>query len=204
MIYIVDDSNCAAYEDQIETLLDHAGDSVPSKTGAELRATAYLLGLDRHGELICGVRAERWRGAGNWHGNIVSLEQARNVYRACEFNGWFVSTAIAKQQMLDEEEGRLLVAVLEYGLSLGLTTASLRCTPSFSKIAARLGLCAGKSRARAGARNTQSDNPDLCLDVSHSVADSLRELCSVWGPVLRYEAVPPPYAANENASLCAG
>jgi hypothetical protein len=204
MIYIVDDSNCAAYEEQIETLLAHTGDSMRSRAGAELRATTYLLGLDRHGELICGVRAERWRGPGNWQGNVVSLEQARSVYRACEFNGWFVSTTIGKQQMLDEEEARLLVAVLEYGLSLGLASASLRCTPSFSKMIARLGLCAGKSRARAGARNARHSNPDLYLEVSHSVADSLRELCSVCGPVLRYEAVPPPYAANENASLCVG
>lgn len=185
MIYAVDEQNRAAYRAQIEemfhTQIHRAaayrppGPHVCSRNGCPVcTKSVLLLDIDDFGGLTSGI--------------IFDLTA----------NPVAIATAFVDPQSLggsmDEEwtlPAELTVALLEYALAMELATITLYCNPPLLPAAPDLQGCL---------LSMLSENCRVgrVLEVSYDIADAIRELFAVKGPILTYTHQPPPYASNEN------
>jgi len=116
-----------------------------------------------------------------------------------EFTRYFVVPQRVERMKRRQAAGELLVAMFEYGLSVGLTHISLLCDAFFLSTALEM-----RWRVEPLGLPTPYDE-GICIailfDVSEQVAQSTREVRGVEGPVLARQALPPPYTANDNRLL---
>ena len=113
-----------------------------------------------------------------------------------EFTRYFVVPQRVERMKRRQAAGELLVAMFEYGLSVGLTHISLLCDAFFLSTALEM-----RWRVEPLGLPTPYDE-GICIailfEVSEQVARTTREVRDVHGPVLSYRPAPPSYVANDN------
>jgi len=213
MIYIVDRDNRHAFKAQVEEMFRIRHDIYVGRRGwtalakpdgrdidqFDTQDTVYLLGIDNVGRITSGLRLNpttKPHLINTVFPHAVTLDGipvGDNIY---EFTRYFVVSERVDRMRRREAAGELLVAMFEYGLAIGLTHISLLCDSFFLNTALEM-----RWRVKPLGLPTKYDEGTciaILFEVSHDVADSTREVRRVFGPVLAYEAMPPPYAANDN------
>lgn len=215
MIYIIDRRNRAGFSEQLDQMFRLRHDIYVKRRGwkALERAdgrdidqfdtdnTVYLLAIDDAGSVCGGLRLNPTTGPHlirdifphTVSGEIPSSEQ---IY---EFTRWFV----VKERVSPEENrciaGELLVAMLEYGKSIGLTHISLCCDSFFWKTMQETHW--DVIRLGPVTRYPEGKCMSVLFDVSDRMISNTREIRGVKGPVWCY--APSASAAEIRYQLAA-
>lgn len=210
MIYIVDRHNKEVFSAQLEQMFRLRHDIYVKRRGwsaleradgrdidqFDTDATVYLLAIDEMGNVCGGLRLNPTTGPHlirdifphTVSGEIPTGEQ---IY---EFTRWFV----VKERVSPEENrrvaGELLVAMLEYGKSIGLTHISLCCDSFFWKTMQ-------ETRWDVRRLGPVTRYPEgKCISVLFEVSDRMicntREVREVSGPVWRHAPSAPGAELN--------
>jgi len=213
MIYVIDRDNRDAYVDQIEEMFRIRHDIYVGRRGWKALArpdgrdidqfdtldTVYLLGLDPQGQVLSGLRLNPTTGPHlirDVFPHAVTFSEIPVGDQIYEFTRYFVVSERVERIRRRQAAGELLVAMFEYGLSIGLSHISLLCDAFFVSTALEM-----RWKVKPLGLPTPYDEGTciaLLFDVSYAVADSTRQVRGVHGPVLSYADAPPPYVANDN------
>lgn len=213
MIYVVDAENRAAFSAQLDEMFRIRHDIYVGRRGWKALAkpdgrdidqfdmpeTVYLLGLDDAGRVQSGLRLNPTTGPHLIRDvfphavGFADIPVGDDIY---EFTRYFVVPERVDRMKRRRAAGELLVAMFEYGLSIGLSHISLLCDAFFVSTALAM-----RWKLKPLGLPTPYDEGTciaILFDVSYEVADSTRQVRGVEGQVLAYSALPPPHAANDN------
>jgi len=206
MIYVIDRHNRREFHTQIEEMFHIRHDIYVGRRGwkdlerpdgrdvdqFDTEATVYLLGIDGNGRVTGGLRLNPTTGP-----HLIRdvfphtvTEQAIPVgERIYEFTRWFV----VKNRVSPEENrrvgGELLVAMLEYGQSIGLTHMSLCCDSFFWKTMQETRW--DVRRLGPVIRYPEGKCISVLFEISDRMIANTREVREVNGAVCFYAASPP-------------
>jgi acyl-homoserine lactone synthase len=206
MIYVIDKHNREAFHVQLEEMYRIRHDIYVGRRGwkalerpdgrdvdqFDRENTVYLLGLEPGGHVTAGLRLNPTTGP-----HLIrdvfphtitegSIPVGDSIY---EFTRWFV----AKDRVSKEENrrvaGELLVAMLEYGRSIGLTHISLCCDSFFLKTMAETRW--DFRRLGPITRYPEGKCVSVLFDVSDRMIANTRDVRDVRGDVWCYLSAPP-------------
>ena len=211
MIYVIDKHNRTGFRDQIEEMFRLRHDIYVGRRGwraleradgrdidqFDAENTVYLLGIDEEGRVTAGLRLNPTTGPHlirDVFPHTVTgrpIPASEDIY---EFTRWFVAKDRVSAGDNSRIAGELLVAMLEYGKSIGLSHISLCCDSFFLRTMretrwdfVRLGPIT---------RYPEGKCVSVLFDVSDAMIANTREVRGVTGDVWRYAATPEiPQAA---------
>ena len=205
MIYVIDRHNRAGFYEQLEQMFRLRHDIYVKRRGwkaleradgrdidqFDTDATVYLLAIDDTGSVCGGLRLNPTTGPHlirDVFPQTVSGEIPTGE-RIYEFTRWFV----VKERVSPEENrrvaGELLVAMLEYGKSIGLTHMSLCCDAFFWKTMQETRW--DVRRLGPIIRYPEGKCISVLFEVSDRMISNTREVREVMGPVWRYALSAP-------------
>jgi acyl-homoserine lactone synthase len=213
MIYVIDKNNRDAFAEQLEEMYRIRHDIYVGRRGWKALAkpdgrdidqfdtedTVYLLGLDDKGRVLSGLRLNPTTGPHLIRDvfphavTFADIPVSETIY---EFTRYFVVPERVDRMKRRFAAGELLVAMFEYGISMGLSHFSLLCDAFFISTALEM-----RWKVKPLGLPTPYDEGTciaILFDVSYAAADSTRDVRGVKGPVLTHSPIPPPYVANDN------
>ena len=206
MIYVIDRHNRKQFFAQIEEMFRIRHDIYVGRRGwkaleradgrdvdqFDTDSTVYLLGLDDTGLVTAGLRLNPTTGPHlirDVFPHAVTEEPIPVGDSIYEFTRWFV----VKDRVSAEENrrvaGELLVAMLEYGKSIGLTHISLCCDSFFWKTMQELRW--DVRRLGPITRYPEGKCIAVLFDVSERMIANTRDVRGVTGAVWTYAPTPP-------------
>ena len=206
MIYVIDKHNRRAFHSQIEEMFRLRHDIYVGRRGwkalekpdgrdvdqFDTDSTVYILGIDDSGNVTAGLRLNPTTGPHlirDIFPHAVTEEPIPVGNSIYEFTRWFV----VKERISPEENrrvaGELLVAMLEYGKSIGLTHISLCCDSFFWKTMQEMRW--DVRRLGPVTRYPEGKAIAVLFDVSDRMIANTREVRDVSGSVWRYALLPP-------------
>jgi len=207
MIYIIDKRNRQGFRIQIDEMYRIRHDIYVGRRGWKALArpdgrdvdqfdtddTVYLLGLDECGRVIAGLRLNPTTGPHLIRDVFphtvteTGIPIGDHIY---EFTRWFV----VKERVSPEENrrvaGELLVAMLEYGKSIGLTHISLCCDSFFWKTMQEMRW--DVRRLGPVTRYAEGKCIAVLFDVSDNMIANTRQVRAVTSGVIIYAAAALP------------
>jgi acyl-homoserine lactone synthase len=206
MIYVVDRHNREAFASQLDDMhrlrhviyVDRRGWKALARPGGreidqfDTDDTIYLLGLDAEGAVISGVRLNpttKPHLINTFFSHTVIFEPIPISDSTYEVTRYFVVPERVPRRGRDLAEGELITALLEYGLSIGLTDMSVLCDTFFLEPIKEM-----RWKVRLLGPPAPYDEGvciSLRFEVSREVIASTRETRGVKGPVYVYRAYPP-------------
>jgi len=205
MIYVIDKHNRRAFHSQIEEMFRLRHDIYVGRRGwkalekpdgrdvdqFDTDSTVYILGIDDSGNVTAGLRLNPTTGPHlirDIFPHAVTEEPIPVGNSIYEFTRWFV----VKERISPEENrrvaGELLVAMLEYGKSIGLTHISLCCDSFFWKTMQEMRW--DVRRLGPVTRYPEGKAIAVLFDVSDRMIANTREVRDVSGSVWRYALLP--------------
>lgn len=206
MIYVIDRHNRRAFHAQIEEMYRLRHEIYVGRRGwkalekpdgrdvdqFDMDSTVYILGIDDNGHVTAGLRLNPTTGPHlirDVFPHAVTEEPIPVGETIYEFTRWFV----VKERVSAEENrrvaGELLVAMLEYGKSIGLTHISLCCDSFFWKTMQEMRW--DVRRLGPVTRYPEGKAIAVLFDVSDRMIANTREVREVSGPVWRYALSAP-------------
>lgn len=206
MIYVIDRHNRRAFHAQIEEMFRIRHDIYVGRRGwkalekpdgrdvdqFDTDSTVYILGIDDNGHVTAGLRLNPTTGPHlirDIFPHAVTEQPIPVGDTIYEFTRWFV----VKERVSPEENrrvaGELLVAMLEYGKSIGLTDISLCCDSFFWKTMQEMRW--DVRRLGPVTRYPEGKAIAVLFDVSDRMIANTREVRDVTGPVWRYALSAP-------------
>ena len=210
MIYVIDNQNSEGFHDQIEEMFRIRHDIYVGRRGwkalerpdgrdvdqFDTDRTVYLLSLDDLGKVLAGLRLNPTTGPHlirDIFPHTVTGEPIPAGEHIYEFTRWFVVKERVSPGESRRVAGELLVAMLEFGKSIGLTHISLCCDSFFWKTmretrwdVRRLGPITRYPEGKCMA---------VLFDVSDRMIANTREVRGVTGEVLACAPSPGTRAA---------
>lgn len=205
MIYVIDGHNHKGFHAQIEEMYRIRHEIYVGRRGwkalqrpdgrdvdqFDTENTIYLLGIDHAGRVTAGLRLNPTTGPHlirDVFPHTVTQGPIPTGDNIFEFTRWFV----AKDRVTPEEykrvAGELLVAMLEYGKSIGLTHISLCCDSFFLKTMKETRW--DVQRLGPIIRYPEGKCVSVLFDVSDRMIASTREVRGVQGDAWCYAASP--------------
>jgi len=213
MIYVIDKSNRSGFHAQLEEMHRIRHDIYVGRRGwtalakpdgrdidqFDTDATVYLLGIDESGRVTAGLRLNPTTGP-----HLIrdvfphavtdgSIPVSDHIY---EFTRWFVVKGRVSAEDNRRVAGELLVAMLEYGKSIGLSHITLCCDSFFWKTMQEMRW--DVRRLGPVTRYPEGKCIAVQFDVSDKMIANTREVRGVAGDVVVQLVAPLPQAANDN------
>jgi acyl-homoserine lactone synthase len=167
--------------------------------------TIYLLGLNARGAVISSLRLNPTTKShliSEFFAHTVTFEPIPISDSIYEITRYFVVPERVPRPLRELAEGELKTALLEYGLSLGLTDMSVVCDTFFLEAIEKM-----RWKIRLLGPPTPYDEGvciSLRLEVSEEAIANTRKTCGVQGPVYVYRALPPiPHHNDQNGRAVA-
>ena len=202
VIYVVDSSNRPRFRSQLEQMYWGRKSRIDPRTDAvfsDTFETIYLVGVDEYGIVGSALRLNpvsgRYQKARLFSGSnfFGENDSGGNVYELSEY---FVASGSVTEDRRGVSSGELFVAMLEFGLAIGVSHLLLLCDAVMLKIAREL-----KWELEPLHPPSQFEcggDVAMLFELSLDAADFIRESQRIHGPVLSYRPAPPPYSANDD------